>query len=292
MKITNIPILVAVLLVVDSLHFVFANALHPLISPSISALYVMLAATLEVGIYGLYTRQIKLIHLKDNLPFFLAIGFLVAASTNLNYEAIAFIDPGTATLLAQTGVLWRLALGIFWLKDILSGRQILGAAITLAGVFTITYQGGNFMRLGSLLVVVSAFMYALHAAITKRSGDGIDFLNFFFFRVLMSTLFLSVFSVSRHALDFPPRPAWLLLIVAATVDIVISRVLYYLALRQLTLSIHTLLLTLSPVLTVIWALLFFKHIPSNQQLLGGAAVILGVAIINLARKIPPKPAAA
>ena len=53
---------------------------------------------------------------------------------------------------------------------------------------------------------------------------------------------------------------------AGTVDVVISRVLYYLALRRLRMSIHTVILTLSPVITILWSLALFDVLPTLQGL--------------------------
>jgi drug/metabolite transporter (DMT)-like permease len=41
-------------------------------------------------------------------------------------------------------------------------------------------------------------------------------------------------------------------------------------------SIHAIVLALSPVAAILWALLLFDTLPNLQQLIGGFAVILGV----------------
>ena len=46
-------LLVFVLLIVDSLHFVFARLLLPHISPGVSAMYVLAIGTIQVGLFGL-----------------------------------------------------------------------------------------------------------------------------------------------------------------------------------------------------------------------------------------------
>ena len=46
-------------------------------------------------------------------------------------------------------------------------------------------------------------------------------------------------------------------------------------------SIHTLALTLTPIAAILWALLFFRTLPSLQQILGGIAVITGVCVVSL-----------
>jgi drug/metabolite transporter (DMT)-like permease len=277
-------VLIFPLLLIDSLHFVFARLLLPHISPGVSAMYVLAIATIQVGLFAMVRGRLQFRVLKRHLWFLLAIGFLVAASTNINFEAVAFIDPGTASLLAEMYILFGVGFGLIWLRDKLTPVQIGGALVAVAGVLIITFQSGDYMRLGSLMVLSSAFMYALHAAIAKRYTGDIEFLDFFFFRLLCTTGFLLLFALGRRALAWPSTTAWLLLALIATVDVVVSRTLYYISLRHLKMSIHSILLTLSPVAAICWSLLLFDTFPTLQQLLGGAAVILGVLFVTISRK--------
>lgn len=278
------PLVVAVLLLVDSLHFVFARLLLPHMPPRASALMVLGVATVETAVYLAARRQIRPRVFRQHAPFFLTIGLLVAASTTLTYTAVAYVDPGTASLLAQTSILFSLAFGLFWLKERLSRQERVGALLALAGVFVISFQPGDLLRLGSLIVLVAALIYALHAAVVKRYGGDIEFSNFFLFRVASTTLFLLLFNLGSHTLTWPPAAAWPILLLAGTVDVVISRVLYYLALRRLQMSFHAILLTLSPVITVLWSLALFGERPSALGLLGGAGVIAGVVIVTASRR--------
>jgi drug/metabolite transporter (DMT)-like permease len=276
-------LLVVPLLIVDSLHFVFARLLLSHISPGVSAMYVLAIATLEVGMFALIRGRLHVKTMRTHLWFFLAIGLLVATSTNINFEAVAFIDPGTASLLAETYILFGVGFGLIWLHDKLSPTQMGGALVAVAGIFIIAFQPGDYTRLGSLLVLCAAFMYALHAAIAKRYGGDIEFLDFFFFRLLFTTGFLLFFALGRRALTWPSASAWPLLVIVGTVDVVISRTLYYVALRRLKMSIHSIVLALSPVAAICWSLLLFDTFPTPQQLLGGAAVILGVLLVTFGR---------
>jgi len=244
-------------------------------------MYVLGVATIEVGIIGFITQHIHIRTLRKNVWFFLAIGLLVALSTNINYEAVAFIDPGTASLLSQTSIIFGIALGILWLRDRLSSIQLIGAVIAVLGVLIITFQPGDFLRIGSVMVLVSAFLYALHAALTKRFGSDIEFVDFFFYRLLCTTGFLLIFSLARHALVLPDGKTILMLLLVGSIDVVISRTLFYVTLRRMKLSVHAIILTLSPVAAVLWSLLLFNTFPTLGQLLGGAAVILGVLVVTL-----------
>jgi drug/metabolite transporter (DMT)-like permease len=276
-------LLVAMLLVLDSLHFVFARLLLPQIAPGVSVLYVLAVSTVQVGLFGVLTRRIHWQMARRHVWLFLAIGALIAISTVGNYEAVAFIDPGTASLLSQTSVLFGLAFGLFWLRDRLTPRQIAGALLAVVGVFVITFQPGDYLRLGALITVSSALMYALHAALAKRYGGDMDFVDFFFFRLLFTTGALFCLSLARGALALPSPRAFALILLVGTVDVVLSRTLYYIALRRLKLSVHTLVMTLSPIAAIAWSVLLFGTMPSLQQLLGGTAVITGVMIVSRGR---------
>jgi O-acetylserine/cysteine efflux transporter len=276
--------LVAVLLILDSLHYVFAKLLVSYMPASVAALYVMAIATTQVGLLGLGLRRIHFRSLRTSLWFFLVIGLLVGVSTVISFEAVAFIDPGTASLLAKASILFGLGFSLIWLREKLTVVQIGGALIAVIGIVILTFQPGDYFRFGALLILGASFSYALHAAVVKRYGGGIEFVEFMFFRLLFTTAFLLIFAVARQTLVWPDAQAWPWLILVGTVDVVASRTLYYVALRRIPLSIHTMVLALSPVAAVAWSLLLFDTELTAQMVLGGAAVIAGVLIVTLSRQ--------
>jgi drug/metabolite transporter (DMT)-like permease len=277
------PALIAFLVVIDSVHFVFAKLLLPHVSPFVSVFYIMAVGVLQVGIYGWIQRRIHLRTLFSNFWFFVSIGALIGVSTIINYEAVAFIDPGTASLLAKASILMSLGLGIFWLQERLTKMQGCGAILAVAGVVVITFQPGDYTRLGSVLVLLSAFMYALHTAIVKRYGEEMDFVEFFFFRILATCILMFCVAVGKQALIWPTYTAWIFIILTGTVDLVISRALFYIVLRRMPMSIHTIVLTLSPVAAILWTFVLFGTQPTAQQLIGGIGVIVGVFMVTIRR---------
>lgn len=274
--------LFGLLLVVDSLHFVFARAFVPYFDSLVAGALVMTVAAVELAIYGIATRAIQWRSLVRDLRFFALVGFLVGGSTALGYLAVHYIDVGTASMLGKMSTLFSLLIGVWWLRERLTLAQLLGGLLAVVGVLIITFQPGDILRIGSLLVIASTVMYALHAAVVKRHGQEMDFITFFFGRVLFTSIILMVFAVGRP-LTMPPVSGWLLLLLAGTVDVVVSRALYYLALRRLPMTLHAIVLTLSPVATLLWALFLFDTFPQSQQLMGGITVLCGVLIATFSR---------
>ncbi|MEM7115010.1 MAG: DMT family transporter [Chloroflexota bacterium] len=280
----NIPLLVLLMVVIDSLHFVFGRLFGRYLPPAVSSFYLLAVATVQVGAYMWWRGLIRWDILRRHFFFFSVVGFLVAGATILGYFAVLYVDAGTAALLTRSSIIFALFFSLVWLKERLTMWQWAGAAVALVGVVIISFQPGDFLRLGSLLVIGAAFMYALHVAVVKKYGDDIEFANFFLYRVLFTTLFLLFVMVGQGQMMWPTGEVWFIFIGGALLNVIVSRILYYVALRKLTLSLHSIVLMLSPVATIGWGLLLFAERPSLQALLGGLAVIGGILIVNYGSK--------
>jgi drug/metabolite transporter (DMT)-like permease len=279
-RVTGASWLLPLLLTMDGLHFVFANlARKSGLDPRLSTTLIMGIAALIVGSYGLATRQLNLAELRRNTPFLALIGLLVAISTQIGYFAVGYVDPGAAALLSQMVTVWSIVFGVLWLRERFRRAQGAGALLALCGAAIIALQPGDYFRIGSLMLVFSTFSYALHAAVVKRKGGGMNFVNFFFGRLLFTTLWLFLAGSVQGALYVPDLRSLGVVTLIGIVDVVISRSLYYLLLRRINVSALAVTLTLSPVVAAVWSFLIDGTQPSLQQLIGGAVVLLGVFVV-------------
>lgn len=279
--------MITALVIVDSLHLVFGRALVPYLHPAVTSMYLMGIGCAVVGAFALMRGSLTLSVFRPHTVFFLTIGSLVGASTVLTFTAVRYIDPGTGAMLSKLSVLLSIGLGVFWLGERLNLRQILGAGLAIVGVLIITFHPGEYLRLGSLMVLAATAMYALHTAIVKRYGGGIDFLSFFFMRLLATTAVLIAFvalTPASHDIVPPSAKIWLLLIVGGIFDVAISRGLYYVALRRFSMSIHAIILTLSPAATIVWSFFLFQTYPQPAQVFGGTLVLIGVLAAMLSQQ--------
>lgn len=133
------------------------------------------------------------------------------------------------------------------------------------------------------MLLVSTLSYALHGVLVKRNGGGMRFVNFFFGRLLMTTLWLLLSAVVQGALSVPDARGLAVVALAGLVDVVVSRALYYLLLRRINVSALAVTLTLGPVVAAFWTFLISGTVPSLQQIAGGCVVLLGVLIVARGR---------
>jgi O-acetylserine/cysteine efflux transporter len=279
--VTDSRLLVAGLLLVDSLYFIFARLLLPLAPPAAGAMYMLVLGAVEIAV--LMRGRVDFTVLRRHAWLFAAVGGLVGVNTNMGFAAVKYVDPGTASLLSRAAILFGVGLGLVWLSERLSRLEVIGAAIALAGVIAISVQPGDYLRWGSLLIITSTLLYAIHSAMVKRYGGDIPFGEFMFFRVASVAAVLVMLALAQGALVWPTPLAWGWLVIAATVNVVISRGLYYLALRRLDMSFLTIILTLTPVVTWLLSIALFGGRPSPQEIAGGIATLVGVLIVTSSR---------
>ena len=265
----------------ESLFWVFTRALLPHLPPATSGFWMVAIATVEVAIIA--RGRVRLATLARHRWFFLTIGLLVGVNTNLGFVAVRYVEPGTAALLSRTSIVFSVALGVLWLGERLTRVQSAGAAIAIAGAVTVSAQPGDHVHAGSLIVVFATMLYALHSAVVKRYGGDIPFLEFFFFRLAATSAVLFVLGAAQGQFVRPSGRAWLILLTAGTVNVVLSRGLYYLALRRLDMTKLTIALTLSPVVTWLWAVPLFGGRPGVIEVVGGLAILTGVIVVSASR---------
>jgi drug/metabolite transporter (DMT)-like permease len=257
------------------------RALLPHLAPASSGFWMVGIALLEVAI--LARGRIDWTVLAQHRWFFVVIGVLVGVNTNLGFVAVRYVEPGTASLLSRTSIIFGVALGVLWLGERLSRIETAGAALAIVGAVIVSLQPGDHLRAGSLIVVIATLLYALHSAVVKRYGSHIPFVEFFFFRLASTTAVLLMLGVGQGELVWPGTTAWLILLPAATVNVVLSRALYYLALRRLDMTVLTIALTLSPVVTWLWSGPLFGGRPTTTEIVGGLAILAGVIVVSASR---------
>jgi drug/metabolite transporter (DMT)-like permease len=203
------------------------------------------------------------------------------------HHAIEAVGAGLATVLGNTQVVLVGLIAWAVLSERPSGRSLASIPVVLVGVVLISGvigEGayGSNPPLGVLFglitgVAYSGFLLILRAGnadIRRPAGPLFD-------ATLASAVGVAAYGLASGELDLTPGPvaqAWL--IALALSSQVVGWLLISISLPRLPAVVTSILLTLQPVATVVFAALLVDESPSPVQLAGAAAILSGLVLAS------------
>lgn len=228
---------------------------------------------------------------KQNSFYFLAAGFTgVTVFNTLIYVAGKY---STATNLALIGTtsspVFSMILAAIFLKEKISLNQFIGLCIILSGIGFLISSGSleNLIALkfstGDLLVLTSAFIFAIYNILVRKRPAGITSANFLFFTFLSGTILLFPFYLAE--LFYEPLPELKLKHLLSILYIglcasVLSFLFWNAAIQRLGAARTALFGNLILVFAAIEAAIFLQEKLTNVQWISGGLVLTGLVIAN------------
>jgi drug/metabolite transporter (DMT)-like permease len=222
------------------------------------------------------------------------VAVLVGALSALGNEAMAHalftIDPGTASVLLRTQVVF-VALGGCWLlSERVTIRFWIGTGLALVG-FTILRGGDSnaaSLRVsGMAWALLTAVCFAAIQIVVRRTIHRIEPMVVNSLRLWLGAGLVALIpGRAGAALEVEPR-VWLLAAAAALFGPVLSRLCLMAALRHIPAALSTLVLFAAPVFAFILGGLVLGTWPGAMELAGSLVILLGVALPVLERPRRP-----
>jgi O-acetylserine/cysteine efflux transporter len=225
-------------------------------------------------------------HLRRVLPLSFVLGSL---HFPLSFMGLKGVDASTAAIAIQLQVPFAALLAAIFFKESLGWRRLLGMALAFAGVVVIAGEprlSGSLLSLAT--VIVAACIWAFASVQMKLIGDDIDVLALNAWVALLAVPQLAliswVFEEGQIAAILNARwPVWASVALQAGPGIVFAYGVWYSMTRRFPLNQVMPFMLLVPVFGVASGVVFMGDRLTLPMLLGGAATILGVAIIVLRR---------
>jgi drug/metabolite transporter (DMT)-like permease len=218
-------------------------------------------------------------------------GAFLAADLVLWHNAVDQVGAGLATVLGNTqvvlvGVLAWVLLAERPQRSSLAAIPIVGFGVVLiSGALENGAYGSN-PRLGAIYGVVAGTAYAGFLLVLRQgSKDLRRFAGPLFTATFSSAIFCAAIGAVIGDLDLTPSLSalgWLVLL--ATSSQVIGWLLISSSLPRLPAVVTSILLTLQPVLSVIFAALIIDESPSKLQLAGAGCILAGLIVATVGRR--------
>ncbi len=223
---------------------------------------------------------------RRDLPLILILGVLGITVYQLLFVAgLARVAAGAASMIITANPVFVSLLARVFLGEKLSARAWVGIAISLAGVALITLgqgvdSGVDGELVGYLMLVVAVLSISVYFVFQKPFFARYSPLSMTSYTSIAGVLpLLYLLPESVEAARQAPLDALLSIAVMGVFSSGVGFLLWFYALSRLPAGIVTSFLFLQPVFVIIMAWFWLSETPATQVLVGGAIILLGLALI-------------
>ncbi len=221
-------------------------------------------------------------------------GAFFAADLILWHYSIEYVGAGLATVLGNTQVVLVGLLAWLLFRERPASSSLVAIPIAMLGILLISgvLENGAYgenPKLGAVYGLLTGIAYSgFLLALRRGSGDRGRVAGPLYDATLASAVCVVPIGLVIGDLDFTPSVeamAWL--IVLALSSQVVGWLLITVSLGRLPTAKTSVLLTLQPLLAVLFAALIVDERPSPLQLVGAAAILSGLLIASIGRRPQP-----
>lgn len=224
--------------------------------------------------------------------FLLGCGLLAVPGSQLGVlQAQHYLTPPLVALLVTTGPAFGLILGALFLKERISARQVIGLLLAFAGVVTVILAGSKRTALtrpnplGATLAIFSQFCWVSYTLLSKRISMRFKPITAVGVAIIAGTLTMAPFF--PHAFegvnDLSTRQVgWLFYL--AIGGTVVPYLIWFFSLTILPASRTTAYMHGVPLFALLWSWVILSLVPKPVALLGGAVIIAGIALTQIAAR--------
>ncbi len=233
-------------------------------------------------------------HLHHRVRLGLVInGCLAVILSALIFLALMDTSVTNTVLLGRLGpVIYALAGALFFRQRIMKAEWV-GFSLIGGGVISLALQQNQFQfSQGDVLIIASAFVYALSAMVSKvllskaSSLRVVVFTRNAFAALVFFAIAIQLFG-PVHFIDIFSGQLWLIMLVYALFVIVISQFAWFSALKQLDSKTVARWTILSPIFGIVYAFVLNGERPSQIQGIALLIIMAGVLISSI-RTTQPK----
>ena len=223
--------------------------------------------------------------------FFLALSGVIgiAIGDTLFFRSLQDLGAKVQVLYFMLGQVITMLLSFLLLGDVLSLIEYLGALILLTGVIIVIWgrqEERPNKRRGIIGGFLSILCFSVSTVMVKMYIGHIDVVTATFYRMVFGTLAVLFVGVTSHRVMewvSPLRDVKLLLLFLLNVVVLTfgGFLLSMLAIKNISVSLASVLSTTEPIFVLLFAWLINKEVASRRELVGAVVTVIGLVMIIL-----------
>lgn len=275
-------------MIIFSLFPIIINYSTKIIPPIFFAGTSTLLATIAVLFHLLVIKKTKEIFNKKAFPYILGItAFVIIIPSTLIYLGTKLTSGINTSILLQTEIFFTLLFCSLFFHEKITKQKIISSLAIFFGALLVLYNGQINLNFGDLLILIGVSFFPFGNMFAKKALNITNPSAIIFVRSFIGGIALIIISLlfEKNITEFEFTKKTLLLIAAnGFLIMALSKILWYEGLRRLEISKATTLGMSYPALSIIFAVLFLKEIPTYYQIFGLLLTMIGVYTITKKEK--------
>ncbi len=207
-------------------------------------------------------------------------GIALFAASSLQQVGLLHTEPGKAGFLTAMYIVLVPILGLF-LKKVPPKSTFFSVALAVAGLYLLSWAGTAAINVGDLLVLSSAFAFAVQILMVERWGNGLDSLRLNCIQCLVCCVLSVPFMLGEKPVMSDIFSAWLPISYAGILSMGVSYSLQITGQRYLDSAAASLIMSLESVFAVLAGWLVLHQTLSMKELLGCSLMFAAVILSQL-----------
>lgn len=255
-------------------------------APDVLAYGLLIVAAVANTSFGLWQRRTQPLGRVDRRTFWVTSAWLSLLTITGNFcgaQAVTRLDPAVTSVLLRTEIVFVGGLAALLLRERLTLWLVSGGGVALGGLLVMRWPLAlDGAGAGALWALGGAASFGLMQVLTRRVIASISPVAVNTCRLWLAVGLMSLVpGMAGAALSKGPE-FWGYVAGAALFGPFLGRLFIMYSLRALKAAHSALLLLLAPVLAFGIGFVGFGSVPSPRDLVGGAIILVGVALPSLA----------
>ena len=216
------------------------------------------------------------------------IVILEALASGFFYIAIQRVEnPAIVAFIGSIGPVFVTILGIVFLKETYTRKELFGIVLVIGGVVSISYNGQTLQTIllpGAEFVLFASLLFAFATIIARKHHKKVNPPLIALLRAfLLFSTFLILIFFTGDSLRISMKHI-LYLSAGSLLEGLLTMVFAYFALKYIEAARTSLIISSKSIITLVIAWLVWQILPDSRQLFGGFLTIVGLYLISIQKR--------
>lgn len=255
----------------------------PLVSLGISTIFASIFFAIILSIKNKWHEIKNTSAFKDILYATFFIGILYYL---FFYFGLRYTSAGNASIIALTEIFFSYLIFNLWKKDPLPLLHIGGAALMLVGALIVLYPNLHKFQLGDILMLIAALFPSFGNFFARRARTKVSSEAIMFVRSIISGAVILILAFIFHStFSYPDlKDSFIFLFINGVFLLGLSKAMWIEGIARISVVKANALGSVGPLLTLLFAWIFLRNIPTLWQLLAFIPMFLGVILLGMNKK--------